>query len=314
MTISGFSFVRNGSKLYFPVRESIESILPICDEFLIALGKGDPDDRTREEIESINSPKIKIMETVWYEKHYKGGAIYAIQTDIAKQHCTGDWLFYIQADEAVHEKYLPIIKGRCEELLDDKEVEGLIFKYRHFWGDYEHYHAGHGWYPNEIRIIRNLPEIHSWQDAQSFRRYDYYESPHQVDGTHKLKVARVEAEIFHYGWVRPPYLMQNKRKDLFFFYKNKNEAEEMTSKFEKEFDYGPLDRLAVFNETHPKVMLDRIARMDWKDKLQYTGKPYPLRQPHKHELVKYRIISWFEKHFNHGEQIGAFKNFKLLKK
>jgi hypothetical protein len=39
MKISGFSFVRNGIKLYYPVIESIQSILPICDEFIIAVGK-----------------------------------------------------------------------------------------------------------------------------------------------------------------------------------------------------------------------------------------------------------------------------------
>jgi len=55
MKISGFSFVRNGSKLYYPVRESIESMLPLCDEIYVAVGKGDPDDTSREDIASIGS-------------------------------------------------------------------------------------------------------------------------------------------------------------------------------------------------------------------------------------------------------------------
>ncbi len=32
----------NGIKLYYPVVESVRSILPIVDEFVIAVGNGDP--------------------------------------------------------------------------------------------------------------------------------------------------------------------------------------------------------------------------------------------------------------------------------
>ena len=112
--ISGFSMVRNATKLYYPVKASIESILPIVDEFVIALGKGDADDHTLEEIQKIQSDKIKIIHTEWDLEKYPGGAEYAHQTDIAKQHCKGDWLFYLQSDEVIHEKYLdPIKKKMC---------------------------------------------------------------------------------------------------------------------------------------------------------------------------------------------------------
>lgn len=47
MKISGFTMVRNATKYYFPIKESILSILPIVDEFIIALGDNDPDDYTR---------------------------------------------------------------------------------------------------------------------------------------------------------------------------------------------------------------------------------------------------------------------------
>lgn len=314
MKISGFSFVRNGLKLYYPVVESIKSILPICDEVIVAVGKGDPDDRTREEIAGIGDPKVKIIDTIWEEKFFKKGIINSLQTDIAKDACSGDWLFYVQADEVVHEKYLPIIKARCEELLNDKEIEGLLFRYKHFWGDYDHYHKGHGWYPHEIRIIRNHPQIHSWQSAQSFRFFSYYDNPRQPEGTRKLNVAAVDAEIYHYGWVRPPNLMQNKSKALNTIHWGKNRAEEYYAKAPKEFDYGPLDRLAVFKDTHPEVMKDLIARFNWQDKLQYSGKPNPYRAPHKHETFKYRFLSWLEKTFNSGRHIGAFANYMLKRR
>ena len=54
MKISGFSFVRNATKMYLPVWESISSVLPMVDEFVLALGKGDADDHTLDEIEKLN--------------------------------------------------------------------------------------------------------------------------------------------------------------------------------------------------------------------------------------------------------------------
>lgn len=312
MRISGFSFVRNGIKLYYPVIESIKSILPICDEFIIAIGKGDEDDPTRDWVESIKDPKIRIIDTIWEEKYFKRGIINSIQTDIAMKECTGDWLFYLQADEVVHEKYLPSILQRCEQLINDNRVEGLLFEYKHFWGDYQHYQSGHGWYPHEIRIVRNLPYIHSYQSAQSFRWFDFYDNPRQEIGTRKLNVAKVNAEIYHYGWVRPPHLMQNKRRSLDSVHWGKIKAEKYYQNKENYFDYGPLNYLEIFNGTHPLVMAEMISKFDWQDKLQYYGKPNKDREPHKHERIKYRMLSWIERNINNGRQIGEFKNYKII--
>jgi glycosyltransferase involved in cell wall biosynthesis len=108
MKISGFTFVRNGFKLGYPVLESLQSLLDICDEVVIAIGNSD--DETEERIKNIGNPKIIIISTVWDETLREGGTILAQQTDIALQHCTGDWLLYLQADEVLHEKDYDIIK------------------------------------------------------------------------------------------------------------------------------------------------------------------------------------------------------------
>lgn len=312
MKISGFSFCRNADRLYYPVVEMIRSILPICDEFVIAIGAGDEGDRTRDLVAGIGDPKVRIIDTVWEEQYFRRGIINAIQTDIAMKECSGDWLFYLQADEVVHEQYLPVIQTRCEELLEDTRVDGLLFRYRHFWGDYSHYHGGHGWYPNEIRIVRRDPTIHSWQSAQSFRRFDHYEDPRQPEGTHKLNVARVDAEVFHYGWVRPPHLMQNKRRALDSVHWGRRKAQQYYDEAPTEFDYGPLDRLAAYEGTHPAVMAERIASMDWADKLQASGRPNPARELHKHERLKYRLISLAEKLLPDGRRLGGFRNYRLV--
>lgn len=304
MKISGFSFVRNGIKLYFPVAEAIKSILPICDEFIITVGRGDADDNTREVISSIGDHKIRIIDTDWEDyKQEWHGHINAIQTNIALKECSGDWCFYVQADEVVHEKYLPVIKTRCEELLDDKEVEGLLFKYKHFWGDYNHYQIGHGWYDREIRIVRNGIGVYSHLSAQSFKIAE-----------RKMKVAPLDAEIFHYGWVRPPHLMQNKRKALHSIHWGNENTDKRFKDAPVEFDYGPLDRLGTFRDTHPAVMKDMIAKMNWKDKLQNSGARNKDREAHKHEKFKYRVLSFLENNILGGRRLGGYKNYELLQR
>ena len=315
MTISGFTIAKNTAKLYYPIKQSIMSILPIVDEFVVALGDCDNDDHTRKEIESIGSDKIKIIDTVWDIEKYPNGTENAHQTDIAKNACSGDWLFYLQADEVVHEKFLPIIKNKCEEMLHNKEIEGLLLKYRHFWGDYNHYHIAHGWYPYEIRIIRNNTDIHSWESAQSFRRIPDFDNINyrQQKGTYKLDVALVDAYIFHYGWVRPPEYMRKKTYALDTIHKGQKKAEELYKEQPSEFDYGPLNLLPKFKETHPKVMQEWIAQFDWQDKLQYRGKPNPNRVPHKHEKLKNKILTFIEQSILKGKHIGGFKNYNIRK-
>lgn len=312
MFISGFSFVRNATKLYYPVRASIESILPVVDEFVIAVGNSDPDDHTLEEIQKIKSDKIKIIQTEWDLEKYAGGSEYAHQTDIAKKHCKGDWLFYLQSDEVIHEKYLPLIKSKCREVLNNKNVEGLLFDYKHFWGDYSHYMISHKWYPKEIRIIRNDPDIHSWRDAQSFRRIPGFDDKNyfQKENTFKLKVAGVNAIVFHYGWVRPPELM---KKKWVSFEKDMRGEEEASSFFKYKpevFDYGDLRKLGIFKETHPAVMKDFINQFNWHDQLQHKNLWIT---KHKHDKLKYRLLSFIENKFFGGKQIAGFKNYQLIK-
>ena len=67
MKVSGFMFIRNGSILGYPFIESIKSVLPICDEFVIAVGKSDDD--TLSKIRAIKSKKIRIIETIWNENN-----------------------------------------------------------------------------------------------------------------------------------------------------------------------------------------------------------------------------------------------------
>ena len=314
MKISGFTFTKNATKLYYPVKASIECLLPLVDEFIVVLGNCDPDDQTEEEIKNIQSDKIKIIHTVWDLEKYPNGMEYAHQTDIAKAACTGEWLFYLQSDEVVHEKYLPVIRENCEKYLADKEVEGFLFKYRHFWGDYDHYLLSHAWYPTEIRIIRNDPEIHSWRDAQSFRRIPLFDGVdyNKKENTFKLNVIEIDAYIFHYGFVRPPQIMQKKRKNHNTNYLGSDSTEQIFKDESDLFDYGDLSKIKVYNETHPSVMNEFIKRFNWKSQLRYSPASEKIKLL-KHEKFKYRFLTFIEHTFFEGRLLFGFKNYKILK-
>jgi hypothetical protein len=291
MKISGFSFCRNGDKLYYPVAESIRSVLPICDEFVVAVGRGDADDRTRQVIEAIGDPRIRIIDTEWTDRERLRGWIHSQQTNIALRECTGDWCFYVQSDEVVHEKDLPTIRARCEELTDDPRVEGLLFRYLHFWGDYDHVHRNHAWYPHEIRMIRNGLGIESFRTAQSFRR-----------NGKKLRVASVDADIYHYGWVRPPEMMKAKSIEFDTTHQGRKVALERHGG-KAMFDYGSLATIPRFRGTHPAVMNGWMARFSWADQLHYEG---PSLVRHRHDQFKYRLLSWIEQRLLLGRiHLGA---------
>ena len=301
MKISGFTMVRNAGKLYFPIRASIESILPIVDEFIVALGAGDADDDTLAQIEAIGSDKIKIFHRVWDEKLFTDGAIYREETDFALQQCSGDWCFYVQADEVVHEDDLPAIKAACLKYKDDMEVEGLLFSYHHLFGDYQHEVISHGFYANEIRVVRNGIGVKSYRDAISFRIND-----------RKMKVAAITASIYHYGWVRPPEVMTKKRNLQHDMYHSKEEAKAHYT--QDLYQYGPLGRLDTFRGTHPAVIKDWMAKFDWAHQLDYSKEKKPLnRELYRHERPKYRIMSFLEKHLNGGKQMFAFRNWVVVR-
>ena len=295
MRISGFTFIRNADKLFYPVKESILSVLPIVDEMVIAVGEGDPGDGTLALIESIDSPKIRIIHTVWDMDRYPRATIYAQQTNVAKEHCTGDWLLYIQGDEVIHEAEHAQIRAQCERYLYDERVEGFLFNYYHFWADYAHINRSHSAYAREVRIVRNLPDIYSYGDAQGFRRIPGFDKKNyrQREGVHKLHVLPMQAYIYHYGWVRPPdFMMRKKQFSNTLHHGSEQTAADYSARI---FDYGSVGRKALFKGIHPAVMHKRMATFDWGHMLNYgkRQKKYN-RPPLKHEKWHIRLLSFFE--------------------
>jgi len=290
MRVSGFSFIRNAVLYDYPIKESICSILPLCDEFIIAVG--DSDDGTLELVKSIGDPKIKIVETTWDPNIRTGGHILAIQTNIALSLCTGDWCFYLQSDEVVHENELPVIHQTMTNALPNKSIQGLVFSYNHFWGSYKYTATSRKWYRHEVRIIRNRLGIQSHKDAQGFR----------CNGK-KLMVIPVSAHIYHYGWVKSPETMMKKYR----YFNTLWHSDKWISKklnTTKKYDYSNIDSLTEFSGSHPAVMQQRILNQDW----EFNYQPEQLVQKRS---LKLRINDFMERKFNF--RVGEHKNYIIIK-
>jgi hypothetical protein len=292
MRVSGFTFIRNATKFDYPVVEAIKSILPLCDDFIVAVGNSD--DNTLDLIKNIDKEKIKIIETVWDDspKMKKGGKVFASETDKAFMAISmkSDWAFYIQGDECVHEKYLDTIYAAMEKWKDNKEVDGLLFNYLHFYGSYDYVGISPKWYNHEIRVIKNNKAIYSFRDAQGFRK--------SVD--EKLNVKPVDAYIYHYGWVKEPAIMMKKAINANSFYLEKNFIKSVKSKNTNgstEFDYSSIDSLSLFTGTHPKVMEDRIRRKNWSFEHDISFNRLSLKYRGKIFIKKYLGINTYYENY-----------------
>jgi hypothetical protein len=286
MKVTGFTIIRNAIKFDYPIVEAISSILPMCDEVVVAVGRSDDD--TLQLIKNIDKSKIKIIETVWDDSLREGGRVLAVETDKAFQAISADadWCFYIQADEVVHEKYHEVIRVEMEKHKSNPQVDGLLFNYKHFYGSFDYVGESWRWYRREIRIVKNKKNIFSYRDAQGFRK-----KPNE-----KLRVKLIDAFIYHYGWVREPAAMQRKQKAFSGFYHDDAWIDEQMPRA-SEFDYSNIDSLELFKETHPQVMKERIARKNWTFDHDVSKKNYSAKEKLKRLL---------------GFRVGEYKNYKIV--
>jgi glycosyltransferase involved in cell wall biosynthesis len=208
-SISGFTFIRNGVELGFPFEASIRSLLPLVDEFVVVVGKSNDDTLAR--IHAIGSPKIRVIETIWNERMADRGFVYAQQKMIAQYACTGDWAFYLEGDEVVHEAELANIRASVDQHHHNPAVEAFVFDYFHFYGTPEFVADSPAWYRRECRLIRNTIRSYA-PDGQ----YWLITSDHKKGRNPQAALAN--AHIYHYGWVRSNEAMQKKIEQVSKFW------------------------------------------------------------------------------------------------
>ena len=290
MRVAGFTFIKNAIIYDYPIVEAIRSILPLCDEVVVAVGESQDD--TLKLVASIDPQKVRIIETVWDESLREGGKVLAEETNKAFDAIDdrADWCFYIQGDEALHEQYIDPVKNAMIRYKDDEKVDGLLFKYKHFYGSYDYVGDARNWYRHEVRIIKNDKKIRSYKDAQGFRKKDK-----------KLNVKLLDAYIYHYGWVKHPRQQQLKLQNFNKLWHSDDWVYEHVPAVD-EFDYSQIDSLKHFGGTHPKVFQERIKKTNW----EFSFDPTKRKLSWKEKLSR-TIEKWT------GYRIGEYKNYRLLK-
>jgi hypothetical protein len=291
MKVWGFTIVKNAVKYDYPVVESIRSILPVCDEVIVL--HGDSDDETASLLSEIRSPKVRIIDSFWTPDLREGGEVLAIETNKALKLIPKgvDWCFYIQADEVLHENYISNIQKAMKEQLNNPKVNGLLFKYKHFYGSYDYVGKNSNWYTNEIRIIRKDSAIYSYRDAQGFR----------MNNNEKLFCKPLNAFIYHYGWVKNPQTMMEKIRDFHKLWHDDSWVDEKVGNKEA-FDFKEIDVLEKFNGTHPGVMKARIKKKNWNFDYDFSKNKFSLKDRLKNMMRK--LTGWTP---------GEYRNYKILK-
>jgi hypothetical protein len=288
MFVSGFTFVRNAILFDYPVVESINSLLPVCDEVVVAVGQSD--DGTLELIRQIDSPKLRIIQTNWDADLQVAGRVLAAETEkaLAAAQPHADWCFYLQADEVLHEADYPVLRQTMLDALHELEVEALLFDYIHFYGAYQYVGTARHWYRREVRVIRNHRNIRSWKDAQGFRT---------AEGK-KLNVVHSGAHVYHYGWVRHPEAQKQKHRNFHALYHGAD-AKSPPDAF---YQYEGREPIKPFLSTHPAVMQGRIAARQW-----HFDPESVLVAP----SIKEQLSAWVEQLT--GWRIGEYQNYRLLR-
>lgn len=236
MKVSGFTFLRNAQINGYPFVESIRSLLPLVDEYICVIGYSQDD--TKQMVRDIGDPKIRIIESSWNEEMHDRGFVYGQQKMIAQFNCSGDWAFYLEADEVLHESELYQIKSAMEKNLNDTTVEALYFDFKHFYGTSDQ--VGIAGYRRAPRVIRNnirsiAPDGLFWVVLDKNKKGRY---PRAKFGG---------GSVYHYGHCRNVAKMAEKLKQVGKYWGGAHE--EFTG-------YGRIDtaELRTFTGTHPKIM------------------------------------------------------------
>jgi hypothetical protein len=283
--LSGFTIVHNAVTLDYPILPAVRSLLDVCDEVVVNVGRSD--DGTRELVASLDDPRVRILDTVW--DFSRGSGVLAVETGRAMAACRGRWGLYVQADEVLHERGAEIVREQVVEWDRDARVEGLLVRYLHFYGDFDTIATNRHWYRREVRCVRLDRDIRSYQDAQGFR---------VGPGERRVRVRATGAVVFHYGWARPPGALRHKlaaSRGIFTDAPDRTAARAGRERLE----WTPL--LRRFTGQHPRAAESWVA-----ERRDHTGPgvgPRHFRPAH----VRFYLSDWIERLT--GARVFEYRNY-----
>jgi hypothetical protein len=286
--LSGFTLVRNAVKLDFPIIPAIRSVLEVCDEVVVNVGKSE--DATRDLVASVGDPRVRILDSVW-DFTLKNEMI-SQETLKAMAACRGEWGIYIQADEVLEESGAHRLREQAREWDADARVEGLLVDYLHFYGGFDRIATNRRWYRREVRCIRLGSDIRPYQGAQGFRVGPEYR---------KIRARPTGARMFHYGWARPARAIREKlevSKTIYPWSRERSAREQERGYLE----WLPL--LKPYPGPHPRAAAEWV-RERMVDPERRIG-PRHFRAEH----LRLYVSDWIERLT--GARVFEFRNYQLV--
>src|SRR5215472_16653087 len=132
MSLGGSVCIRNGNELDFCWRESVRSLLGVCD--VVSLCDGESTDGTQEETREWmkSEPKLSLCVYPWPDP--KGDADFWVKwLNYAREHVAADWHFQLDADEILHEKCYDEVR----RFVSGPRRSAVVTRHN-FWKDHRH--------------------------------------------------------------------------------------------------------------------------------------------------------------------------------
>ena len=281
MFISGFTIIKNAISRGYPFVESILSVLPICDEFIISDGYSN--DGTYEFLNELKRKfpnKIVLFQDVW--KDTRGGKILRDLTTKTMRRCNGEYLFYVQADEVYHEDVLNEIKN-LPSLFSNTEM--FLFPRYNFIGPYltlgKDEKSLSKYCDFEIRFIKNKSYIKSSGDSWAFS-YDlrrlikkYILNPKSMRRMLLFytdlnrKYLYLKYPIFHYHSIFPMNYIEKLKghkevyKEREYNILSETKIENYKEFWKKQIEKIPSD-FEEYKGEHPKIMEGILGKLKYK--------------------------------------------------
>jgi len=245
MSLGGNVCIRDGNRLDYPWRESIESLLPVCD--LVVVCDASSTDGTLEEIRAWceREPKLRLCCYPWTDP--KGDIEFWVNwLNFCREHVPCTHHIQLDADEVLDERSYPAVR----EYARDAPGHTVRCKRLNFWRDHRHL-IPHGVCLGH-EVIRLAPQ-RMWLPSDGAH-------PKGIEAVMMAVNSRIT--VFHYGFLRNPdaYFAKSKLLHSYFFGsydKRLVDAESDTANggswMEAIRDVEWINRLVPYDGPHPAV-------------------------------------------------------------
>lgn len=246
MSLGGNVCIRDGNRLDYPWKESIQSLLPVCD--VVVVSDGGSTDGTLEEIKAWceREPKLRLCSYPWTKP--KGDIDFWVNwLNYCREHVPCTHHIQLDADEVLDEHSYRTVRHYAKEV----PTYTLKVKRLNFWRDHRHL-IPHGVCLGHEPV--RLAPTSMWLPS---------------DGPHPRGAEAVQAAhpspprivVHHFGFLRRREAYFEKAKLLHGYFFN---------------SYDPRMTKAEEDTTHGGNWMEAIQNVEWIDQLMPYDGPWPL--------------------------------------